>query len=78
MKDPKYKLIEPTEEEKKAFMEKFNVFLQESGMYYEPVPAFSRDSLTDPWKVVCQVFLQKKVLTEEAIPSPFNEPIKEA
>lgn len=70
----KYKLVDATEEEKLDFMNKFNDFLNTTGMFYEPVPQFYRETLTSPWEVKCQVFLAKKVLNEDvSIPSPFTD-----
>lgn len=75
MPNEKYKIVDATEEEKKDFMIKFNAFLTESGFYYEPVPQFSRDTLTSPWTIRCEVFLAKKIPNEEltSIPSPFTD-----
>jgi len=70
---PKYKLVDASSDEQADFMKKFQALLTETGMYYEPVPQFSRDSLTEPWKIVCQVLLQKKVAIDEKIPSPFQD-----
>ena len=72
--NPKYKLVDATTKEQEDFMSKFQDLLNETGMYYEPVPQFVRDSLEGPWKVVCQVILQKKVVNEDkSIPSPFQD-----
>jgi len=74
--ETKFKLEEATKEEKDVFMTKFQNFLEESNIYFEPVPQFTRDSLSDPWKVVCQVILQKKVfITKEEETQIKNENI---
>lgn len=83
--ETKYNLIAITKEEQELFQKEFQELLNKHSVYYEPVPTFVRDGLLDengkpsPWKLVCQVLLQKKVeITKDgAIPSPFNEPIKE-
>lgn len=72
METTKYKLVDASPEEQKDFMGKFQALLKETEMYYEPVPQFTRDSVEDPWKVVCQVLLQKKVLLNEPIISPIQ------
>lgn len=65
-KEPKYKFIDASEEEKTDFMKKFNQLLVESSMYFEPVPQYSRKSIQHPWETVCQILLQKKVeITDE-------------
>lgn len=63
---PKYTLSDASEKEQQLFMQEFNELLNKFSLYYEPVPQFSRDSLTSPWKIVCQVFLQKKTIIEES------------
>ncbi len=74
MDNPKYKLVEATEEEKTDFMKKFNDLLNETSIYFEPVPQFSRESLQSPWEVKCQIFLQKKVLDEDnGVISPIQD-----
>ncbi len=71
--EPKYRLIEAAEQEKNDFMKKFNELLNETEMYFEPVPQFARKDLTSPWEVQCQIFLQKKeTIKEESVPSPFT------
>lgn len=69
----KYKLSEPTVEEKEAFMLKFNQFLNENSMYFEPIPQYQRDDLQSPWKLTCGIFLQKKTevveIEKDSIPS---------
>jgi len=73
----KYSLVDLTTGEQTLFMEKFNKFTADEGIYFEAVPQFTRDNLQSPWKIVCQVLLQKRVpITEDkSIPSPFtNEP----
>ncbi len=75
--EPKFSLVEPTEQESANFMKKFQELLVETSMYYEPVPQFSRKSLQSPWEIVCQIFLQKKVpITEEKdVISPIQDVI---
>jgi hypothetical protein len=65
---PKYKLSEPTAEEIKAFQEDFAAVLEKHSLYYEPVPQYSRKSLSDPWTLTCQIFIQKKTAVEEETP----------
>lgn len=73
MQEPKFSLIEASEEEKSSFMKKFGQLLEESSMYFEPVPQFTRESLQSPWKIVYQIFLQKKVeIKEEGVISPIQ------
>lgn len=62
---PKYQLVEPTSEEQELFMEKFNELLNQMNMYFEPVPQIRRDDVYSPWKIVCEVLLQKKVEIKE-------------
>lgn len=72
--EPKFSLIEASEQEKTNFMRKFGELLEETSMYFEPVPQFTRDSLQSPWNIVCQVFLQKKVpISEESVISPIQD-----
>jgi hypothetical protein len=79
---PKYKLVEATEEEKSNFMKDFNDILVKHSIYFEPVPQFTRETLNDPWKVVCQVLIQKKVeiveVEKDSIPSPFADSADES
>ncbi len=72
---PKFDLVEATEQEKNDFMKKFGELLDETSMYFEPVPQFTRKSLQSPWEIVCQVFLQKKVPVnpEEGVISPIQD-----
>ncbi len=60
--EPKYKLIDVTQEEKKDFLLKFDALLKETSMYYEPVPQFARETLAGPWKLVCNIYIAKKVI----------------
>lgn len=83
-KEPKYSLSEVSKEQSDSFMKEFQELLNKHSLYYEPVPQFTRDSLTSPWKIQCQILLQKKTeivepTVEKGIPSPFsnNEPTKE-
>lgn len=75
--DQKYKLSEPTQEEKDSFMKDFEELLKKHSIYFEPVPQFARDNITSPWKVICQIFLQKKAeiieVEKDSIPSSFKE-----
>lgn len=84
--NPKYELVDMSEEEKSNFMEKFHKFLAEESVYFEPVPQFTRTAIGAPWEIVMQVLLQKKIniegeasIKEEGVPSPFtsDEPNKE-
>ncbi len=79
--NPKYKLVDLSDEEKSKFMEKFHKFLSDENVYFEPVPQFTRDSIGSPWEIVTQILLQKKITIEEeeGVPSPFtsDEPNKE-
>ncbi len=72
-KESKFSLVDVTKEETKDFMEKFNAFVTESGMYFEPVPQFTRKNIGDPWEIVCQVILQKKVPIKEDVVSPIQD-----
>lgn len=80
--EPKFSLSDCSPEEQKAFMSEFQELLNKHGLYFEPVPQFVRDSLTAPWKIVTQIFLQKRTeivepeVVEKDMPSPFvsNEP----
>ena len=71
MDSPKYKLVEPTNEEVIEFKKRFEDMLNDMSLYYEPVPQFSRSEIGKPWEVVCQVYLRKKVIND--VPSPFSE-----
>lgn len=71
--DAKYNLSAPTAEEQDAFMKEFNALVEKHSMYFEPVPFMQRKSLTDPWEVSAQIFLQKKTLaTQEDVLSPIQ------
>lgn len=73
MQEPKFDLTEVSKEETDAFMKDFQDLLKKHSLYFEPVPQYTRDTLTSPWKTVCQVFLKKKIpIVEKAIPSPFT------
>lgn len=78
--NPKYKLVDLSDEEKSSFMEKFMKLCQEESVYFEPVPQFTRTAIGQPWEIVTQVLLQKKITIEEeeGVPSPFtsDEPNK--
>lgn len=63
--EPKYDLIDLSEAEQKQFMMDFNKFLTAQGVYFEPVPAYSRKTITSPWELTCQLFLKKKVVAVE-------------
>lgn len=77
MQESKYKLVDLSEVEKNEFMKKFNDFLNENSVYFEPVPQFTRKTLQSPWEIVTQIFLQKKVevveVEKDAVKSPFVE-----
>lgn len=79
--NPKYNLIDLSEEEKNSFMAKFMKLCQDENVYFEPVPQFTRTALGEPWEIVTQILLQKKVIIEDekGVPSPFakDEPNKE-
>ena len=83
--NPKYKLVDMSDEEKSNFMKKLVEFCESESVYFEPVPQFTRDSIGTPWEIVTQVLLQKKIdiegeaPKEEGVPSPFtsDEPNKE-
>ena len=72
---PKYNLKDCTPEEQNSFMKEFQELLNKHSLYFEPVPQFTRDNINSPWKIVCQVFLQKKVevveVEKDSISSPF-------
>jgi len=81
MPEPKYKLSDCTKEESDAFMKDFGELLNKHSLYFEPVPQFTRKSLTSPWEIQTQIFLQKKseIVEPESVPSPFaDESPKEA
>lgn len=59
-KEQKFNLTPTTEEENKVFMKEFGELLDKHSLYFEPVPQFTRETLTSPWKIVTQIFLQKK------------------
>lgn len=79
MPEQKYKLSDCTKEDSDLFMKEFGELLNKHSLYFEPVPQFIRDSLTAPWKIVTQIFLQKKTeivepeKVEDPIPSPFTD-----
>lgn len=76
MEKKKFKLSQPTEEEKSTFMKEFTALCDKHSMYFEPVPSYSRDTFETPWQLVCQIWLQKKieiVEVEKAVPSPFTD-----
>lgn len=79
MQEPKYKLSDTTPEESKAFMVDFQELLSKHSLYFEPVPQFTRKSLTSPWEIQTQIFLQRKTeivkpeKVEDSIPSPFTD-----
>ena len=82
--NPKYKLSDATSEEQQAFLKDFNDLLNKHSMYYEPIPAFEREDISKPWKLVFKIWLQKKKeiveVEKDSIPSPFvenNEPPEE-
>lgn len=73
MENQKYRLVDATTEEQENFMKKFTALCQETGLYYEPCPQYSRKEIGKPWEVTIVVLLQKKVLIEDSIPSPFTD-----
>lgn len=58
--EKKYNLSEANQEERDAFMKEFAELLDKHSLYFEPVPQFIRDTIETPWRVVTQIFLQKK------------------
>jgi hypothetical protein len=84
--NPKYKLVDLSEEKKNSFMNKFMELCKSENVYFEPVPQFTRDTIGAPWEIVTQILLQRKVpiedespVVEDGVPSPFttDEPNKE-
>lgn len=75
--EQKISLKDCTKEESDLFMKEFGQLLEKHSLYFEPVPQFERDDLKSPWKVVCQVFLQKKVevVEKESLKSPLSDEI---
>ncbi len=80
--EQKYNLRDCTTEESESFMKDFNELLKKHLVYFEPVPQYIREDLKSPWRLTCQILLQKKtevVEPKEAVPSPFtDESTKEA
>jgi len=68
----KYKRVEPTLEEKEAFLKAFEELCLKHSMYFEPVPALQRKEVNSPWEIVSQVVLLKNIQIAEEIPSPFE------
>lgn len=75
MEQPKFNLSDCTKEDSDAFMKDFGELLDKHSLYFEPVPQFIRTSLTDPWRIVTQIFLQKKtkIAEDKSVPSPFTD-----
>lgn len=81
---PKYSLSDCSKEEVDLFMKELGELLNKHSLYFEPVPKFTRDGLVQedgkpyPWKIVCEILLNKKVeiveaTKEEGVPSPFTD-----
>jgi len=61
MDKPIYDLVDLTPEEVEEFKKSFQELLDSRSLYYEPVPAYTRETIMDPWKLTCQILLKKKV-----------------
>lgn len=74
-KEAQYTLSDVTVEEKESFMKEFQELLIKHSVYFEPVPQYARDSLESPWKIVCQIMLQKKteLVPKDSVQSPYVE-----
>lgn len=65
----------PSKEETEKFMKEFNDLCDKHSIYFEPVPQYTRETITSPWQLTCQVFLQKKTEVEQGVPSPADPEI---
>lgn len=65
---PQYELVDCTQEELSAFYKDLNGILELHSVYIEPVPAFSRKSMFDPFTPSANLLIQKKV-KKNVVPS---------
>lgn len=73
--EPIFKLVDASTEEQEGFIKKLQALIEETNIYFEYVPQFTRETVKSPWEIKVVRLLMKMVPDEsnEPIPSPFTD-----